>query len=465
MKATQPILLAVLIFAFACGSEKTEQAVTTISGKIINPKGETIRFGYNDESTEATLDSTGTFTATIDIEKAADIRFSHGGEYGALYLRPGDNISMSLNTEEFDETLKFEGGAAAINNYKAALVLLDDSLMSFKDLMMLEEAAFLKAADSLEDMKIAIMANFDISDEEFIKFFKDGLKFSTARNKLRYPDYHPHYTGLDSFEVSETFFAFKEAIDINDTSMLDNSAFMSYIETMVSNQASEKYTALPEEEQSPNTYYTFEFEAAKELIEAKPVQRDFLYENIYRGFTYMQDDIRNEMISYWKTLNPKSDQVTKMDDKATQWAELAPGKPAPDFSFASIDGDTLTMKDFEGKLVYIDVWATWCGPCIREQPHYEKLVEKFEGQDVVFLAISIDSTPEPWVKMVQKRELKGVHLYAPGAWNSTITKDYMIAGIPRYILIGKDGNIISANATRPSGDIGEEIEGLLGESV
>ena len=91
----------------------------------------------------------------------------------------------------------------------------------------------------------------------------------------------------------------------------------------------------------------------------------------------------------------------------------------------------------------------------------EKLQQRFEGQDVAFVAVSTDSSPDPWRKMVNERKLGGIHLYAPGAWQSTIITDYLIQGIPRFILIDREGNIIDANAARPSGDIGDQLEALL----
>ncbi len=95
----------------------------------------------------------------------------------------------------------------------------------------------------------------------------------------------------------------------------------------------------------------------------------------------------------------------------------------------------------------------------------EKLQERFEGKDVTFIAVSIDNSPEPWKKMVAEKELGGVHLFAPKAWGSSIVEDYMITGIPRFILIDRNGNIIDPNAARPSGDIGDQLDDLLNENV
>ena len=175
----------------------------------------------------------------------------------------------------------------------------------------------------------------------------------------------------------------------------------------------------------------------------------------------MPEDFRTELIEKWKSWSPDPEALSKMDKLIKSWSKLAKGQPAPNFAYESLDGDTLTMDNFKGSVLYIDVWATWCGPCIGEHPAMEKLQEQFKDQNVTFLAVSIDDTKEPWKKMVATKELGGVHVFAPGAWNAQIIEDYMIQGIPRFILIDQDGNIVDATAQRPSGNIAEDIEALL----
>ena len=105
-------------------------------------------------------------------------------------------------------------------------------------------------------------------------------------------------------------------------------------------------------------------------------------------------------------------------------------------------------SSFKGNLVYVDVWATWCGPCIAELPALEKLQENYEGKKIIFLSISVDTDKDAWVKMLSDEELGGVQLWADG-W-SQITQSYAIFGIPRFLLIDKDGRLISVDAPRPS---------------
>jgi thiol-disulfide isomerase/thioredoxin len=112
------------------------------------------------------------------------------------------------------------------------------------------------------------------------------------------------------------------------------------------------------------------------------------------------------------------------------------------------------FRKYKGKVIYVDFWASWCGPCRREIPFsksmHETLSDK-EKKDIVFLYISIDDAEETWKGAVKQLGLEGFeNAYSPGGWASPVVQKYKIKGIPRYMIIDKSGNIIHLDATRPS---------------
>lgn len=120
------------------------------------------------------------------------------------------------------------------------------------------------------------------------------------------------------------------------------------------------------------------------------------------------------------------------------------------------------ISDLTGKVVYIDVWASWCGPCKKEIPHLKELKSKFRDQNdkIAFVGISIDDSPSSWQKAIKKYKLDGLQLID---LKKKITKDYKIYGIPRFILIGKKGELLLNNAPRPSS--GKLIEKMLRKAI
>lgn len=125
---------------------------------------------------------------------------------------------------------------------------------------------------------------------------------------------------------------------------------------------------------------------------------------------------------------------------------------SPSFDYENHKGGKTKLEDLRGKYVYIDVWATWCGPCRAEIPHLKEVEKKYHGKNIEFVSISIDTKKdyEKWKKFVTEKELGGIQLYADNDWNSEFVKSYNINGIPRFILIDPAGKIVNANADRPS---------------
>jgi len=132
---------------------------------------------------------------------------------------------------------------------------------------------------------------------------------------------------------------------------------------------------------------------------------------------------------------------------------LGKGEKSPKFvDYENFKGGTTSLDDLKGKYAYIDVWATWCGPCKREIPFLKEVEKAYHGKNIEFVSISIDKAKDhdKWMKMVEEKELGGIQIFADSDWKSEFVQAYKINGIPRFILIDPAGNIISADAPRPS---------------
>jgi len=149
-------------------------------------------------------------------------------------------------------------------------------------------------------------------------------------------------------------------------------------------------------------------------------------------------------------------------DKVSKMAKLK-GAPSPKFTnYENYNGGTTSLDDLKGKFVYIDVWATWCGPCKVEIPHLKEVEKEFHDKNIAFVSISVDKIGayEAWKKMIADKEMGGIQLFA--GTDSKFAEDYQIDGIPRFILIDDKGNIVNPNAPRPSNPkLKEVLNGLL----
>ncbi|MFD2940699.1 TlpA family protein disulfide reductase [Flavobacterium notoginsengisoli] len=140
------------------------------------------------------------------------------------------------------------------------------------------------------------------------------------------------------------------------------------------------------------------------------------------------------------------------------------GQKGVDFSYNDINDKPVAFSDFRGKYVYIDLWATWCGPCKAEIPHMKKLEEDYHSKNIAFISLSLDRAKDlqKWKDFVKKEDLKGIQLMADKDFESDIAKNYDVRSIPRFLLFDKEGKIINIDAMRPSEpELRVELDKLL----
>jgi thiol-disulfide isomerase/thioredoxin len=192
-------------------------------------------------------------------------------------------------------------------------------------------------------------------------------------------------------------------------------------------------------------------EPKKEMFLAAFIQNDMLM--LSGGY-----DMSKVQIDGFKSTYPQSVYIDNLDKGLLSIEKLKAGAQVENFSFVDLDGNQVSLADFRDKIIYLDLWASWCGPCINtfrtKTPEFEtKLREK---EDVVLMYISIDEKEEPWRNYLSKNPMRGVHLFAGKGFQAEIMQYFKVWGIPRYLIIGKDNKIIDVNAPRP-GDEAFEV--------
>ena len=128
--------------------------------------------------------------------------------------------------------------------------------------------------------------------------------------------------------------------------------------------------------------------------------------------------------------------------------ELKKGDKSQEFVFKGAEGKEHTLREFRGKYVYIDVWASWCYPCRKEYPYFRELKEKFKGKNIEFVGISSDHVIWRWQGSLQNEKMDGHQWWIAGDESSMIA--FRCAYIPRFILLDRKGRVLELKMTRPS---------------
>ncbi len=318
----------------ACKQEPKDYA--TFSGKIENKSSDSL-FVFQGRAFSKTIkvNEDGTFSDTLKV-KTGVYGVYDGNEQTSVYLANNYDIKMTLDTQKFDESIKFSGLGSDANNFLVKKAMFQENLIE--------------------------PSIFDLEEAEF------------------------------NTKVTELEKEMKTFLDEN-SKVLDT-------------------TLLAQEE--------------KELTQFKP--------GITRA--YKQQHAR-----------------------AQQFVSFV-GNPSPDFNFENVKGGKTALADLKGKYVYIDVWATWCGPCIREIPDLKKVEKDFEGKNIQFVSLSVDdgrgfkgdavAAKAGWKNMIAEKQLGGIQVISDNGWRSDFVQGFKINGIPRFILIDPAGNVVSADAPRPS---------------
>ena len=150
-------------------------------------------------------------------------------------------------------------------------------------------------------------------------------------------------------------------------------------------------------------------------------------------------------------------------DIEKNYEKLKPGNPIAKLSINTTDGKNLNLADFKGKLLYVDVWATWCGPCVGEIPALEEVYKHFKGNDKIeIISISCDQDVEAWKQFLKDNPHEWAQYIVAEDGQDALSNEYMVMSIPRFMVIDPEGKFINSDAMRPSDpEIIPYLEGLL----
>jgi thiol-disulfide isomerase/thioredoxin len=378
---------------------------------------------------------------------------------GVLTVAGSDTEYLTLIRPGVRKAIRVDSGAIRTLN------AIPDSLINFlfksTNQMFSQHGNVIFAQDNPAKVKSLFDSLVQTRQEQLIKFkprlTEEEYGLLDYQNKARAYSFLMFYGRIvKRYEPDDDFFAFISKIDnetifskslpqnvlykyeimlLKQKGTIDSiNDFLAFIETQTTNKDLEAF---------------FKAIYLNDVIESPSYWKR--HEQLFTATT-IRDALRRESANPYGYLIQKSSESFYASQR---------GVKGYDFTASGLDGTTIRLSDFRNKVVVIDTWATWCGPCVQQRPAMIELAKAYQDvPDVVFLMVSVDKDVERWKKyaLQTNNHQYGMDVIIPDGMNGEFGNKYLVKAIPKYILIDKDGIIIDPNLSEPSLNMKQRIE-------
>lgn len=410
-------------------------AISAFAGKEV-----TFKFRYeNMNNKKVTLiTKNGVSEMLLDDNFSAEVRLKDistgyvavrfGNSQMKIYMQEGCDLSMDfVKREGSNRPMPVFGGEVASEN---------DFLCNSNGYVKPQLGGCNTPQDVMNALDAAVEKNIKIIDskpfsKEFIRLERERVRYETLSGYNTYSKWNP------------SLFPYLQKRMVNDENLLEIEEYKKFMKEAISTRGFEN---MPQ------------FDAYKHAEEQLAVAvREFKSGRVaeYLVVTALSEYLTRRGVDSMEKFDSIYNQIVKSDEFKgayeelhAKWAKVSKGQPCPAFKYEDVNGKIYTPADFKGKYVFIDCWATWCGPCLQQLKPLQELEHHYASRDIVFVSISCDEEKAKWQKMVKDKNMGGVQLFQGG--DESFNEAFMINGIPRFILLDKEGNVYDPNMSRPS---------------
>ena len=450
---------------WACGGQVSETA--RITGLVENPTGEEVEvFYYKEfvtnslESVTLSLDENNAFEGTLPMTEGQFVYLRVPGRTVQLYLLPGADVRVAFDAADPNALPEVSGEQSLESRffleYHQQLGSRYGRMMVLERVADLDAAAFVDFVRGVEQEKLAFLNDYEERaglDPDFVQTLTTGFRYETYQFLLEYPRYHAYLTqGEGDPELPEGYYDFLEEAGPFLDDHVRARPYVSFLGAYLNHSMEEGV----DPETDGRSYHQAQYDLAAGMFGGR--SRDFLLsQTLISALNFSPMEEAEAMLEDYRQLVASADYRELVEEEYQGIMGTMPGNPAPDFTLTDINGQEVSLSDFRGKVVYLDFWASWCGPCMREVPHAKELKARMQGEeDLVFLYVSIDTDEAAWRRTVEEREIQGVHLNVPGG-SHAVPASYNLKGVPTFYVIGRDGMIYDNRPPRPSNPKVDEV--------
>jgi thiol-disulfide isomerase/thioredoxin len=495
------ILLLIILTILSCTSRKVDLPVkkVIIAGKVINqdPNVFEMRFslnhiGFNHENLPASLKKDGSFKVTFNSSIPTDVWLLYKTNF-LILTHPGDSIYLEFDGSKNGRTdilefLKFNGDASILNKETSAFqqrYFARSILYSYWDkreqnLRNLNEIQYKLFADSIKKDNDSIYEQF-LKDynpsEEARDWAKLFMNTDYCRDLIAFPEFHRLANNLkeNDWNVPITYYNFLDNLpSINKSNLVNGYSLSSFVNSYpiyltqkIKKENKEFFSSvdsvLKYHEIADSLWFFGTIKFTDDPLLRQMVLTEILRQRLDQSDIKMFEKYQTritQLITEPYLKEPLFSLFKKTSLSITN-PELASDAILNKLKGTSLKSDIDNIISVnKGKVIYMDCWATWCGPCIAEMPNSKKLMDKYKGKPLAFVFICLDSNEPDWKSIISKQILGGQHFLLTKNQSNDFRKVFGVNGVPHYILFDKNGTI-SENGTDSPLFIKEKIDKLL----
>ena len=436
------VMLFISLLAFACQKEKSVSVNVTVKDKNI---AEGVYFGLMKMDTMLQMNAEGKASVVLPVDEPQYGIVKYKWKTKAIYLEPGKGLDVIWDMRPSGLEIEFAGDGADKNNFINGKETRVPVMGDFG----LKEDEFLEKIDQYiaDNNKVLESKGFDkvFQEKEKTRLLYDvcGILWQYAQNR----------------DCSEEYIAKMKSLMVVEDWLLQLDSYTNFMEGAVAYFAGKALENQENASVKEKTLNVLNYVLSN--IKSQAV-KEYLVASFSISYIDSEGvDDAEEVKAIFNKEVTNSVMQAAFNSLYAQGSSVAKGSKAHGFKYLDINGKEVSLDDFKGRYVYIDIWATWCAPCREEYPHLQMLEKAFQGTNISFVSISTDQDEAKWKQTVKDEKMGGIQLHTGG--DEDFLNAFRVKGIPRFILINPEGRIENANMTRPSDPMTIEYLGMLAE--
>ena len=445
------------LLLFGCNRKDSPEFVT-VSGKIINNATDRLEvkaWNYVALRQETVgflnLDSTGAFSSQFALTQPKHFFISANDlNTVILFAQPAGSLQVEADAQRMSETLSIQENNPINDIGRELREKVNISDFPFRT----TQERFIAYVDSIE---VAARQAID-SVNSVHAFSRTELEYlsTSVQSSIMYgSELYARFNKLEGDSARQLFSRFEGYAPISYLYLVNDGPWNTPLTTLY---------RTTEDEVSRKGFLEFMANYTEDSLVLDYMRGRY----VFRELDGMEDASFDSLMLYLEELGTNSVTVSTLEQRRALLKRLDPGNIAPNIVGFDVNGEERLLQEFQGKLVVVEVWTTWCPYCAQEKTPMEAIVSEFSGnKDIVFLRVSVDEDVLSWKEHINEERVhtNTIEINIREGYNSELFSDYGLTGVPGYLVVDPQGYIVTIDAPRPSsGRLKEYLESLLTNS-